>query len=323
MVVNIGLALDLAWQHPDYSIVRKLGYKTVIRYVSHDPSKDLTLQELADIRNNGLDVALVYETFERRPMSGWVGGVNDAQEMRARLTALQLPPLSTAYYAVDFPPTAGEMPTVLEYARGWAETRGPARAGVYGNVDTIHAIDARGFARYLWQTSGNSRGVIVAGINLYQNRYDVPVAGAQVDINEIYTVDHGQIIWPKREDDSMTPITVGPYRFGIPPNGDYTYPIPPVQDGELNWGPCWLSVAADTLDVPYRFRVASKTLTSPWAIHTGAQTDKSGLTTLKSGDLWEVKLPPGTRMISLWGPWLLDGNRAPFSLFASLEYGQR
>lgn len=319
----MGHAIDLAWQHPSYSTVANLGYKTVIRYVSHDPTKDLTTDELESIRANGLNVALVYETFERRPLSGYSGGVNDTEEMINRLRELGMPPMSPCYYAVDFAPTPDEMSTVLEYARAWNAYRNVIRVGVYGNAHVLSDISSHSYVDYLWQTSGNSYGVTLAGINLYQHEYDVQIAGAQVDISDIFTVDHGQIVWPQQEDDSMVPIPFGPLKFGFPPNGDYSYPIPPVYSGALPWGDAWLSVCADTQDVPYRFRVASRDLVSAWDILTGIQSDESGLTTLKSGDLWEIMLPRGTRMVSLWGPWLLDGSKAPFSLFGSIEYRQR
>lgn len=319
----IGYALDLAWQHPDYSMVRKLGYRTVIRYISHDPTKDLTVDELKAIRDAGLQVALVFETFERRPMSGYAGGVEDAQEGIARLDLLGLPDYSPNYHAVDFAPTVDEMQTVKEYGQGWADTRGYARCGVYGNIDTIRAYTDAGLAQYRWQTSGNSRGIVASGLNLYQYRYDVPVAGAQVDVNQVFSMDHGQIIWLNRKAGTAMPTSYGPLLFGTGDADESSYPIPPVNDGALPWGPCWVSVAADTKGRPYSFRVAVKGLTGTWQILTGDPSNESGLTGLGSGDLWNRQLPSGTRMISLWGPYNPDGTPAPFKLCAVLEYGQR
>lgn len=321
--MSIGFALDIAWRHPDYSTLRRLGYSTIIRYVSHDPSKDLAPDELREIQLAGLGVALVYETYETRPLSGRLGGLHDAEEMMARLDRLSLPAKSPAYYAVDFAPNDGLMPMVLGYAQGWADMRGAAVCGVYGTARTVAAIRNLGLAKYLWQTSGNSSGVVVSGISLYQNRYDVPVAGGIADINEIMTVDHGQIIWPRPIGEGDMPGSYGPLKFGYPAEGDSSYPIPPVYSGALLWGDAWLSVAADSNGAPFSFRVASKTLTGGWVVHTGGTGPTGEEQMLSSGDTWNMQLPRGTRLLSLWGPWLTDRTRAPFSLFGSIEYGQR
>lgn len=323
MVVSIGYAIDQAWQHPDYNMVRKLGYRTVIRYVSHDPSKDLTPQELKEIRDAGLQVALVYETYETRPLSGYDGGNVDAREFIDRLIDLNMPPQTAGYYAVDFPPNSTQIQKVKEYARGWADVRGVALCGVYGTIDTIRALTEARLVRYRWQTSGNSRGIIAAGLNLYQYRYDVPVAGGRVDVNQIFTIDHGQVIWPKNGRKTTMPTSYGPLSFGNPDTDECSFPIPPVNDGALPWGPAWISVCADTKGRPFEFRVAIKGLTGNWNIITGGPSIESGRTALNSGDLWNKQLPSGTRMVSLWGPYNPDGSPAPFKLTACLEYGER
>ena len=77
------------------------GMSFVCRYLSHSPGKNLTGEELLNLKASGLDVVLVWETTERRCTEGRQAGIDDATTALQMAKALS-DDASTIYFACDY-----------------------------------------------------------------------------------------------------------------------------------------------------------------------------------------------------------------------------
>src|SRR5437660_2904824 len=93
--------IDYGWQHPSPQAIKQAGYEGVIRYLSHDPSKDLSGAERDALRAQGLSIALVWETTATRASEGFQAGVQDAHDAETQAAALGYPQICVLFYAVD------------------------------------------------------------------------------------------------------------------------------------------------------------------------------------------------------------------------------
>jgi hypothetical protein len=177
---------------PGAAAIKAKGYTFVARYLSHSPAKNLSASELADLRESGLAIVLVWETKADRALSGRGGGFQDATEALAQAQALGMPNDTPLYFAVDFDAQESQQGAVTDYLRGAGDVLGAERVGVYGGYQVVkRCLDAK-VATYAWQTVAWSHGKMDARIHIFQT------AGTdfhgQVDIN-IAKQDHiGE--WP-------------------------------------------------------------------------------------------------------------------------------
>ena len=153
------LGVDYAWTHPDPAAIKTAGYEFVVRYLSHDPSKDITPEEVASLHAVGLLLLLVFETTANRAGQGQAAGIMDRQEAEARAAELGYPQGCPIFYAVDFDATPQQVASYFAGVRG-----GNYPAGLYGGVRVVDA----GLAAWLWQTEAWSGGVVSAGAHLFQ-----------------------------------------------------------------------------------------------------------------------------------------------------------
>lgn len=176
--------IDYAWSRPDHSEVARLGYRFVMRYISHDPRKDLTIQERDELWAHGLQVGLVFEASAGRALAGYSAGVTDARGADQRTAELGLP--VPVYFAVDFDATDEQKPTIAAYIRGAASVLGGDRVGVYGGFYVVRYLAEEhpdSPCSWFWQTLAWSGGNVHPAAHIYQHQIDTQVAGAAVDLN--------------------------------------------------------------------------------------------------------------------------------------------
>ncbi len=191
--------LDYAWHgtlRPQAFI--DAGYSFVCRYLSRDPSKDIDAAEAKLLSDAGLDLVLVWETSEKRPITGgYAGGMTDARLAFERAKALGMPDGRPVYFAVDYDvaSTAADA-----YFRGIRDAGFPAeRVGVYAGLRPLrHLLDV-GLAGWGWQTSAWSGGVWDPRAHIRQYKYGLTFPGvSSADANKAPFDDFGQ--WNLRGD---------------------------------------------------------------------------------------------------------------------------
>jgi hypothetical protein len=146
------LGIDYAWQHPSLPG----GCSFVLRYLSNDPSKNLTRGEADSLRSQGQDIGVVWETTTNEVDGGHDAGVAAAQKAEAQAAAAGMPAGSPIYFAVDYDAQVG--PIISAYFQGVAEVLGGVRrVGVYGGYRVVSALLDAGLVAYIWQTSAWSQ----------------------------------------------------------------------------------------------------------------------------------------------------------------------
>jgi hypothetical protein len=156
-----------------------------MRYLSHEPGKNLSAAERDALFAAGLTVGLVWETAADRALAGFTAGASDAREANAQADALGWPRTTTLGYAVDFSPAAltravadhghalgpvehgrrqiasrgrraldsalkAQMPVVRDYFAGVVSTGGRPVA-VYGSFQVVESVVGAGLAHCGWQ----------------------------------------------------------------------------------------------------------------------------------------------------------------------------
>src|SRR5438132_5998864 len=70
--------IDYAADHPSIASMHAGGYSFVVRYVSHDGSKNISAGEANGLRSSGIDVAIVFEDGAHNVDNGFSQGRADA-----------------------------------------------------------------------------------------------------------------------------------------------------------------------------------------------------------------------------------------------------
>lgn len=185
--------VDYSWARPGGATLKRAGKHFAVRYLYPDGQggKGLDPGELADLLGNGVDVALVYESYVARPKEGRAAGQEDARISQGEINRLGLPKNTPVYFAVDWDATPGEQGVIDEYLRGAADVIGIDRVGVYGGYHVVKRCQQNGTARWLWQTYAWSGGNVLPGIHLYQYRNGQNLNGA-VDYCQALQDNYGQ-----------------------------------------------------------------------------------------------------------------------------------
>lgn len=186
----------LDWAFGDISpeAMHAAGKTFVCRYLSHDPSKNLSRDEAIKYSQSGIDCVVVWEDSGAGASAGYPAGHRDALTARAQAYQLGMPKNRPVFFAVDFD-AAG--PEVENYFKGVADAIGKSGAGIYAGLDAVEYILDRKIVDWGWQTyawSGHrwdSRAhlkqvlISLAGAELH-------VGGVAVDYNKSTAVDFGQ-----------------------------------------------------------------------------------------------------------------------------------
>ena len=192
--------LDYPWApHPSTSALNAAGYKFVIRYLSNDPTKNLTAAEAQQLNAAGIAVVCNWEAATMAPMNGFSQGVTDATTAQQQAAACGAPPDRPIYFSVDWDVQSSDMTAVNAYFDGVASVIGTARTGAYSSYDALGWLLGSGRIKWAWQSestafSGGRNANPYPGIQLWQTG-SLTFDGADCDKDQAFTDDFGQ--WPR------------------------------------------------------------------------------------------------------------------------------
>lgn len=182
--------VDYAWSKPSASKLKDAGKVFACRYLSHDPSKDLTLAEANALASAGIWSVVVWETTASRATGTFTAGAEDAKLALQLANALGMPAGRPIYFAVDVDVAGAAVKT---YFQGVTSILGAARTGVYGGIKPVTYLAQQGLATWFWQTLAWSGGQWFTGNHIEQYAIEKTVAGvAGVDLNRSKQADYGQ-----------------------------------------------------------------------------------------------------------------------------------
>lgn len=186
--------IDYSWARPGGRNIKNAGKQFVVRYLWPDGEggKGLDAGELADLVNNGLEIALVYQAGANTVLGGYGVGVSQAKTAQSEINRLGLPKNSPVYFAADFDANAGHQPAIDDFLNGAASVIGRERVGIYGSANVMQRTMASKTATFFWQTYAWSGGRVQQGIHLYQYLNGQNLNGA-VDYNRTSLDNYGQV----------------------------------------------------------------------------------------------------------------------------------
>ena len=178
--------LDCSFARPGGTAIRAAGFDFCMRYVPYEGAggKGLTVDELTDLRTNGLAVGLVFESTGGRMLDGSEAGQSDAKVAQTAAAELGFPDTTAIYFTVDFDAQPNQYDSIDAYLAGAASVLGPARVGVYGSYAVIEHCHEAGTATWFWQTYGWSGGKRSDWNHVYQYLNGQTLNGAAVDYDD-------------------------------------------------------------------------------------------------------------------------------------------
>src|SRR5258706_4358443 len=124
--------VDYAWPpHPPVPALVLASVTFVARYLSTDPSKNLSASERDQLLGAAVKIALVWQTYAARIMAGHDAGVSDAQAADGQCKALAMAGIPL-YFACDFDAGEANQALINGYLDGAASVIGRNRTGIYG-----------------------------------------------------------------------------------------------------------------------------------------------------------------------------------------------
>lgn len=161
--------------------LRRQGYDFVMRYYSHNASKNLSLGEARALSQAGLRIGVVWETSGTHAsfFSRAQGLADGAAAFLMARQVIGQPAGSAIYFAVDYDPTQADIDgAISNYFTGvhaalyvGAEGQPSYRVGVYGSGLCCGSLVERGMASLSWLSQSTG----FAGSKQYaeQRRYDL------------------------------------------------------------------------------------------------------------------------------------------------------
>jgi len=175
--------------------LKAAGFGFVVRYLSADPTKNLTRAEVAAYQAEDLAIVTVYEDAADAMLGGVATGTEQARRAKAQLEALGAPEHAPVFFAADFQVTPEQMPAVDAALDATAFVLSETLNGIYGSYATVSKAQ---HVAYRWQTLAWSAGVWNPKDVLEQTGVASGVTdGVQWDLDESKTPDFGQWKWPK------------------------------------------------------------------------------------------------------------------------------
>lgn len=162
--------IDYSWARPSPSSIRTSGYSGVIRYLSFEPSKNLSAGERDALWAEGLAIGLVWEAEADAPLQGYGRGQSDAREANRQADALGWPGHVVIVYAVDFGASSSQFQAIRDYFRG-VKSVGGRPAGVYGADHVCDDLGAHEPVHCYWQCAAWSGSGSGTGGAIYVPEY--------------------------------------------------------------------------------------------------------------------------------------------------------
>lgn len=187
---------DYSWSRPPPAALKAAGYTAVSRYLSNDPSKNITAGEYRALEQAGLAVMLNWETTTTRALEGAAAGAQDAQAANAQADTVGYPGSAPIYYSVD---TGATVDQVRPYFQA-VHAHGGRPVGFYGGQAVGLQLLREGVVTHLWVSNAASwsgypnwqtlRANVAPEAHLIQH-LDAPLGFAgQIDHNEILRSDY-------------------------------------------------------------------------------------------------------------------------------------
>lgn len=148
---------DYSWYRPTRAQLVDLD--VIGRYLvpaAWGSGKALTGAEARWLLTQGKTIVLNFEWSAAGARGGYAAGVRDARAAELARLEIGAPPVAI-YFSADWDVQPAEIPTVLAYLRGVADTIGWARTGLYGGLRVVSAALSAGYP-WAWQTYAWSRG---------------------------------------------------------------------------------------------------------------------------------------------------------------------
>jgi len=127
------LGVDYAWNHPAPQDIFNAGYRFVIRYLSLDPTKNLTIQEAQALHSAGLAILLYWENGTLDTLGGATVGASQSSTANHQADALSYPTQCPIFYAVDFNASGTQFVPIAQYFNAV----GGRGKGCYGSWLTV------------------------------------------------------------------------------------------------------------------------------------------------------------------------------------------
>lgn len=187
--------IDYAWSKPSVAAMTSAGVKFIARYLSNDPSKNLTRAEATAANAADIWCVVVWETTAARALAGRQAGRDDALTAAYQARALGMPDDRPIYFAVDFDAKPNNYPAIKEYFIGAASaegTLGKDRIGMYAGYGPIKWAFDTGLITWGWQTYAWSGGLWEKRAHIQQYQNGVTLGGKNVDYDRAMYDDYGQ-----------------------------------------------------------------------------------------------------------------------------------
>lgn len=170
--------IDYAWGGPpSRAALKRAHIEFVGRYFSLDPSKNIQAHEYQQLRRQGIEVIVAWETTAERARGNQHEGRWDAINAEAQRNLCGMPTNQIIYMAIDFD---AQGPEIEQYFRGAGGILG-ARLGAYGGYRALkHLFDA-GLIHHGWQTYAWSNGQWDARARVRQYSNGHQLGGVEVD----------------------------------------------------------------------------------------------------------------------------------------------
>lgn len=247
--------IDFSADLPSAASIKQAGHEGVMLYCSKNRAdwmkgKQPGREYLDTLDRQGLKFGFIYQyrggdnTFKASDAyRGYNGGVADAKEAQAYLNHVRCGG-HPVHLAVDFPCTLDEWnSTVSKYFKGWVDTLGKQRVGIYGHsrvvawaledqlVCEVEPGRALGMVTSSWSDGTN----IESYATLHQNQHNVKdQLSVPIDISDVLHHEWG---WRFIHKPQLFPV---PKRYAeVRPN--------PNHRGD----PVWLPMVLDLFGVPY------------------------------------------------------------------------
>ena len=131
--------------------LRQEGISFVARYlVPESYSKALTKAEAGILRDAGLAILPVWETYAKRIREGAKAGGEDGKTARKLAEGLDMPAGTVIYFAADYDAPAADYDAIEAYLDAASLNSGLYRIGLYGHEKLVDAMYHRGY-RNFWQ----------------------------------------------------------------------------------------------------------------------------------------------------------------------------
>ncbi len=193
------LGIDYAYGRPGGKAIKDAGYSFVCRYLSNNPRKNLTTNEVIDLHSADLKIVAVWETTEQRMLEGYEAGKKDAKEAARQMKEIGAPDNAPIYFANDWDTTQSQQAAINQYLKGVISVIGLPRTGMYAGVLPLHLAFNAGLITYGWETVAWRYRASELGIEKIEPRahiyqYDTSTRmfhGVSIDLNKSLQENYG------------------------------------------------------------------------------------------------------------------------------------